>query len=81
MEIANSVEPVQDGRIHIEKITGAVPSQPWRQPGEYGAGLAIAIERRWLWRHEAGPLSSSRKSGPVCSPEKPSMRLSENQQL
>jgi hypothetical protein len=28
IEIANSVEPVQDGRIHIEKINGhAVPGE------------------------------------------------------
>ncbi|MET3839092.1 hypothetical protein [Bradyrhizobium sp. OAE829] len=25
LEIANTVEPVQDGRIHIEKITGLAP--------------------------------------------------------
>ena len=25
-----------------------------RQPAEYGAGLKLAIERGWLWKHETG---------------------------
>ena len=33
MEIANSVEPVQDGRIHIERINLAVPARVQGQPG------------------------------------------------
>jgi hypothetical protein len=53
MEIANTIEPIQDGRIHIEKI-----NEPFLRdgglPAEYGAGLARAIERGWLWRHESG---------------------------
>jgi hypothetical protein len=47
LEIANSVEPVQDGRIHIEKIN-------WPFLSEYSAGLKLAIERGWLWQHESG---------------------------
>jgi hypothetical protein len=27
LEIASTVEPIQDGRIHIEKINGAFPRQ------------------------------------------------------
>lgn len=33
LEIANGGEPVQDGRIHIEKINGPFLIQSWRQPG------------------------------------------------
>jgi hypothetical protein len=54
MEIANSVEPVQDGRIHIEKINGPFLSREGRSPAEYSAGVKLAIERGWLWSHESG---------------------------
>jgi hypothetical protein len=54
MQIANSVEPVQDGRIHIEKINWPFLSKFKSSPGEYGAGLRLAIERGWLWMHESG---------------------------
>jgi hypothetical protein len=53
LEIANAVEAVQDGRIHIEKI-----NEPFLRdggcPAEYGVGLKRAIERGWLWMHERG---------------------------
>jgi hypothetical protein len=54
MEIANSVEPVQDGRIHIEKINWPFLSQFKGSLAEYGAGLKLAIERGWLRLHESG---------------------------
>jgi hypothetical protein len=54
MEIANSVEPVRDGRIHIEKINWPFLSEFKGSPAEYGAGLKLAIERGWLWMHESG---------------------------
>ena len=54
IEIANSVEAVQDGRIHIEKINGPFLFQLKGSPSEYGAGLKLAIERGWLWLHESG---------------------------
>jgi hypothetical protein len=54
LDIANSVEPVQDGRIHIEKINWPILSEFKGSPGEYGAGLRLAIERGWLWIHESG---------------------------
>jgi hypothetical protein len=31
LEIASTIEPVQDGRIYIELLNGAF-FQPWRQP-------------------------------------------------
>ena len=54
IEIANSVEPVQDGRIHIEKINWPFLSELKGSPAEYRAGLELAIERGWLWLHESG---------------------------
>jgi hypothetical protein len=54
VEIASTVEPMQDGRIHIEKINGPFLYSHDGTPAEYGAGLALAIERGWLWKHESG---------------------------
>ena len=52
VEIASTGEPVQDGRIHIELING--PFLFKGSPTEYGAGMALAIERGWLTMHESG---------------------------
>jgi hypothetical protein len=54
LEIANSAEAVQDGRIHIEKINGPFLFKEGGSPAEYGAGLKLAIARGWLWMHESG---------------------------
>jgi hypothetical protein len=54
LEIANSVEAVQDGRIHIEKINEPFLYRERGSPAEYGAGLKLAIDRGWLWLHESG---------------------------
>jgi hypothetical protein len=54
LELANAVEPVQDGRIYIEKINWPFLSELKGTPAEYGAGLKLAIERGWLWLHESG---------------------------
>ena len=54
LEIANSVEAVQDGRIHIEKINAPFLYNERGSPAEYGAGLKFAIERGWLVLHESG---------------------------
>jgi hypothetical protein len=54
IEIANSVEAVQDGRIHIEKINGPFLFELKGSATEYGAGLELAIARGWLWLHESG---------------------------
>jgi hypothetical protein len=53
MEIANTIEPVQDGRLHIEKVN--LPFlRDGGTPAEYGEGLKRAIELGWLWMHESG---------------------------
>jgi hypothetical protein len=49
LEIANSVEPVQDGRIHIEKLNWPFLAEFKGSPAEYSAGLKLAIERGWIW--------------------------------
>jgi hypothetical protein len=54
IEIANTIEAVQDGRIHIEKINWPFLSEFKGSPAEYGAGLDLAIARGWLWLHESG---------------------------
>jgi hypothetical protein len=53
LEIANSVEPVQGGRIHIGKINWPFLSEHRSSPAEYGGGLKFAIERGWLRMHES----------------------------
>jgi hypothetical protein len=54
MEIANAIEPVQDGRIFIELINGPFLFEHKCSPAEHGPGLKLAIERGWLWMHESG---------------------------
>jgi hypothetical protein len=53
VEIANAVEPGQDGRIYIELV-----NRPFLDagaaPGQFRAALARAVELGWLWRHESG---------------------------
>ena len=54
IEIAYSIEPVQDGRIHIEKINWPFLRDFGGSPAEYGAGIDRAIENGWLSMHESG---------------------------
>jgi hypothetical protein len=55
LEIANATEAVQDGRIYIETINGQfLFKEGGGTPEEYGAGLRLAIDRGWLWKHESG---------------------------
>ena len=54
LDIANAIEPVQDGRIYIEKINGPFLSEFKGSAAEYKAGLDLAIARGWLWLHESG---------------------------
>ena len=52
IEIANAVEAVQDGRIHIEKVNGPFLYDVKGTPDQYLAGLNYAIERGWIVKHE-----------------------------
>jgi hypothetical protein len=54
IEIANSVEAVQDGRIHIEMINAPFLFEFKGTPDEYGAGLKLAIDRDWLTLDRSG---------------------------
>ena len=54
LEIANTVEAVQDGRIHIEEINAPFLFRERATPPEYSAGLKFAIERGWLVLHDSG---------------------------
>jgi hypothetical protein len=63
IEIAKAVEPVQDGRIHIEKINEPFLYKERGSPAEYGAGIKLAIERGWLWMHESGTYMKLTEAG------------------
>ena len=54
LEIANSVEAVQDDRIYIELINGPFLFREKGTPDEYEAGLDLAIERGWLELDRSG---------------------------
>jgi hypothetical protein len=54
LEIANATEAVQDGRIYIETINGQFLFKEGGTPEEYMAGLAFAVAKGWLWKHESG---------------------------
>jgi hypothetical protein len=54
IEIANSVEAVQDGRSHIELINGPMLFEHKATPAEYTARLKLAIDRGWIEMHESG---------------------------
>ncbi len=54
LEHAQAYEPIQDGRIYIEKINGPFLYQDKATVAEYSAGLKYAIESGWLELHESG---------------------------
>ena len=69
VEIANSVEVVQDGRIYIELINGPFLFREKGTPKEYKAGLDLAVERGWLELHDSGTFVKFTKAGLTCSPD------------
>jgi hypothetical protein len=52
MQHAQAFEPVQDGRIYIEKINGPFLFVDKGTPAEYSAGLALAIHHGRLCPHD-----------------------------
>ena len=54
VEIANTVEAVQDGKIYIELINGPFLFREKGTPDEYKAGFDLAIERGWLELDRSG---------------------------
>ena len=54
LEHARAFEPIQEGRIYIEKINGPFLFSDKATPAEYTAGLELALSRGWLKMHESG---------------------------
>jgi len=54
VELAASIEPVQDGRIYIERINAPFLFTLKASGSEFGAGIRYAVERSWLMLHESG---------------------------
>ena len=54
MEHAQAFEPIQDGRIYIEKLNGPFLFGDQGTPAEYTAGLERAISLGWLEIHDSG---------------------------
>jgi hypothetical protein len=63
IEIANSVEAVQDGRIYIELINGPMLFEHKATPAEYKAGLDLAISRGWLTIDRSGTFVKFTQAG------------------
>jgi hypothetical protein len=69
LELANAFEPVQDGRIYIEKINWPFLSELKGTATEYRAGIDFAIAKGWLWLHESGTYVKLTQAGAdVVSP-------------
>jgi hypothetical protein len=62
VEIANTIETVQEGRIYIERVNA-----PFLAAGGTGDDFRTGIERAialgWLWRHESGTYVKFTDSG------------------
>ena len=54
LEHAHAFEPIQEGRIYVEKVNGPFLFVDKGTPAEYSAGLELAILRGWLVMHESG---------------------------
>ena len=54
VQLTASIEPVQNGRIHIEKINAPFLFTLGGKGSEFGAGIRYAIEKGWLELHESG---------------------------
>ena len=63
MEHARAFEPVQDGRIYIEKLNGPFLYVDRGTPEEYAAGVALTVERGWLEPHDSGTFVKLTQSG------------------
>ena len=63
MEHAQAFEPIQDGRIYIEKINGPFLFGDMGTSAEYSAGLELAISRGWLELHESGTFEKLTQAG------------------
>ena len=64
LEHAHAFEPIQEGRIYIEKLNGPFLFGDRGTPAEYAAGLDHAISVGWLELHDSGTFVKQR--GIVC---------------
>jgi hypothetical protein len=53
VEIANAIEPSQEGRVYIEIINDRF-LKDGGTPGKYRAAIKRAIAKGWLSQHESG---------------------------
>ncbi|WP_439361133.1 hypothetical protein [Bradyrhizobium sp. DASA03007] len=53
VQLAASIEPVQDARIHMEKINPAFLHTLKANDNEFGAGIRYAVDQGWLKLHES----------------------------
>ncbi|TWB53799.1 hypothetical protein [Bradyrhizobium sacchari] len=63
VEIAAATPAVQDGRICIARVNAQFIFTLKGTGSEFGAGLALAIERGWLELHESGTYVRLKKAG------------------
>jgi hypothetical protein len=69
LELANTFEPIQDGRIYIEKINGPFLYElRARRRSTRPASIARSPRAGWSCMR-AAPTSGSRTQAPRCSPE------------
>lgn len=54
VELAAGIEPVQDGRIHIEKVNAPFLYTLKASGSKFGAGIKYVVECGWLELHESG---------------------------
>lgn len=66
VELAKSIEAVQDGRIYIERINAPFLFTHKASGPEFGAGLRFAIEKGWLDLHESGIFVRLLRRGRIC---------------
>jgi hypothetical protein len=69
VELAKTIEAVQDGRIHIEKLNAPFLYTLKATGSEFGAGIKYAVECGWLELHESGTyvrlIGTSAKAAPA----------------
>jgi hypothetical protein len=63
MELAHAVEPLQDGRIHVEKINGPSLFKDKVPHLSTAPGIKLAIERGWLDMHESSTFARFTPAG------------------
>jgi hypothetical protein len=68
MEIAHTVKPVQDGRIHIEKINYPMLFQDKAKPAEYAPASNSRSSAAGSGCTRAAPTRRSRPKERSCSP-------------